>query len=138
MKERRLAITKRMSLADVAEDWTSECYALYRPATYKDMLEVKSLNPDSLDESAGIDFMLEFASRHIVGGKVMVLNDDDMLQVAEMQPSDVELLPPEVVNSLFADMTGAKLDPKDTRSAVPTDLSQPPAGPATETPSSTT
>lgn len=113
---RQLAITKRTTL-DGFDGWDKECYVEWRPVTYKDSLSLKNLEIDG-DEDKMFETVFELTKSHIIGGKVKVLGDDGKPTLADYEPEDIDNMPPEMVNRIFSDITGAEFDdPKD----LPTD-----------------
>lgn len=112
MSERRLGIVRRFSLADAAQGWTDECYLLYRPSTYADKLELSGLKDTDMNEQTSTKYMFEFIQRHLQGGKVMLLNDANELELADYEPADLDSFAPDTVDSLFMAITGVAQDPK--------------------------
>lgn len=113
-KQRRLGVVRRFSLADVAEGWDDSCYAMYRPASYRDLKAYQDLDTITMKTNDSVAYMVKFIKEHFVSGKVMILDDNNTLVVGDMETQDVDELPPDVLGDLFATMNGGVLDPKDT------------------------
>jgi hypothetical protein len=128
---RQLAITKKTYL-DGFEGWDSDCYVEWRPVTYGDSLALKSLSVDDGDEVKAFQAIFELTKKHIVGGKVKIIGEDGQAELADYEDADLDQMPPEMINRIFADITGAQFaDPKDT----PTKMEESPIEPATSEPS---
>jgi hypothetical protein len=117
MPTRQLSIAKKFSLADVGEGW-QDCYVLYRPATVRDLIAFKDMNPEQMQESESIEFILKFDKEHALGGKVLVLQDDETKHV-DLTKDDIEALAPSILGELFQLIIGASTDPKDTPKVQP-------------------
>lgn len=134
---RRLAISKRFSLAEIDTAW-KDCYIEYSPATIHDLTKFQELNPQGQTETQAIDYMVTFIKDHTLRGKVLLVNDDGTPGIADLvKEEDIDNLPPNVIKTLFADMNGAILDPKDTPQVAPVAAEQPASVESTVTPSST-
>lgn len=114
---RTLGIVRRKDLSSVAEGWEGT-YVIYRPASLGELADSQKLNPEQMNEQEGVAFLVDFVKQHVVSGKVMVVGDDGQLQLVDLEPADVDYFPADLLNSLFADMAGGKLDPKDTQPAA--------------------
>lgn len=108
---RRLAITKRISLEGIAEGWGSECYALVTPATYAEYIEFAGLNDQGKTNAELLQFQLDFVKKHLVSGKVNVLNDADESVLDDIQPEDIDASK-DLADKLFTEIVGVNLDPK--------------------------
>lgn len=104
---RTLAITNRTNL-DVVEGW-QDCYALWRPIAYGDAIELASLD-DGISEKEAFEKSIDLVKRHIVGGKVRILDESGEPVMADLEPDDVDVMPPKMVDRLLADITGVKYD----------------------------
>lgn len=104
---RVLAITNRTNL-DVVDGW-DDCYALWRPLAYGVALELSNLSDDITDKEA-FEKSLDLVKRHIVGGKVRILNEEGESVLADLEADDVDVMPPKMVDRLLADITGVKYD----------------------------
>lgn len=133
---RQLAITKKTYL-DGFEGWDSDCYVEWRPVTYADSLALKNLSVDAGDEIKAFQAIFDLTKDHIVGGKVKVLGENGDSVLADYEDADLEQMPPEMINRIFADITGAQFsDPKDSSQAQETNSEPTSYESTTETPSS--
>ncbi|MDR6794739.1 hypothetical protein J2X12_004113 [Pseudarthrobacter oxydans] len=115
---RQLAITKKTYLDGFLDGWDKDCYVEWRPMTYGDSLKLKDTKVDEQDEAAAFTTMLNLTKDHIVGGKVMVTGEGGQLVLDDFQADDLDLMPPEMVDRIFADITGAQFsDPKGSPEA---------------------
>lgn len=108
----RLAITKRYSLANVGEGW-QDCYLIYRPASFADMQELWNIDPNISDDEA-FTFQCDFVSKHIVSGKVLVVDEDGNTSEDSIKPGETQDFPKRVFNDIFRTITGAIDDPKES------------------------
>ena len=105
---RQLAITKKTYL-DGFDGWDKDCYVEWRPVTYGDSLALKQLEV-SEDETKAFQAIFDMTKSHIVSGKVKVLGEDGQPTLADYESEDLANMPPEMVNRIFADITGAQFD----------------------------
>lgn len=112
--KRRLGILKRVSLADLAEGW-GECYINVTPATLAEMRMLKDSDPENMTDDQGLDMMLSLIKEHFVGGKLMVVGDDnETLTMTAAEVDDIDSFSVEMNNTLFEAILGKKFDPKAT------------------------
>ena len=131
---RTLGILKKTSLEGLAEGWGDECYVLTTPVTYGQLSELNKLKIDAADEAKGIEFMIKFIKEHIAGGKVKVLEGND-LQVVDLEADDVDGFSIEMTNTVFASITGAQFsDPKVSAQEAQSTTLQSETEPPTTTP----
>lgn len=116
---RRLGIAKRVSLEGVAEGWTDACYALINPSDYLDSIQIKKQQIDETDEDKAVEFMIDFIKQHFVSGKIMVYNDNDELELADMVAEDAGASI-QITDRLFTSITGVANDPKDSSTVTET------------------
>lgn len=110
-----LAIQNRFSLSDLGEDW-SDCNLLYSKATYTDLQELAGLE-DSDDKVKQVEFMLGFVKKHVTGGQVLELHDGKSVLV-DFKPEHIDELPRELIDKLFAAISGVSMDPKGEEPTV--------------------
>ncbi len=108
---RRLAITKRLSLEGIADGWGSECYALVSPASYAEYIEFAGLSDEGKSNTELLQFQLDFVKKHLVSGKVNVINDANETVLDDLLPEDIDASK-ELADKLFAEIVGVSLDPK--------------------------
>jgi hypothetical protein len=113
---RQLAVTKRVSLAGIAEDWDDDCYALVTPMSIKDYRDFDELKVDGMTEAKAAGIESQFVLDHFVSGRVKILKDDGSLESADMVPEDVTASI-DICNKLFYAISGI-LDPKDFGAAA--------------------
>lgn len=113
---RRLAITKRVDLSDLAEGWDG-CYALVAPASYDEATELAETDIATLTQAQVSAINFKFAKDHFVSGKVMVLNDDNQPELGEMQVDDIGISA-ELINRINNAVLGATPDPKASTTAT--------------------
>ncbi|PPG60259.1 hypothetical protein [Rathayibacter sp. AY1C5] len=107
---RQLAITKRTTL-DQFEGW-SDCYVEWRPSTYGDSFKLRATKVEGVDEETAFTAILDLVKEHIVGGKVRVVEDGEV-KLVDFEKSDIDLMPTDMVDRIFADITGVEFeDPK--------------------------
>jgi hypothetical protein len=111
--QRRLAITKRVSLADVSEGW-QDCYALIRPCSYQEYSGFADMDTTKMTVAEQIKYAMDFAASHFVSGKVKVEGTDSLV---DMTTADI-YESTELSDLLFAEIVGLKLDPKATGTAA--------------------
>lgn len=133
---RNLAITKKTYL-DGFEGWDSDCYVEWRPVTYGDSLALKNLSVDDNDEAKAFEAIFDLTKKHIIGGKVKIIGESGKPELADYEESDLEQMPPEMINRIFADITGAQFsDPKGSDQAQEMNNEPTTSENNTETPSS--
>lgn len=114
---RTLAITKKTYL-DGFEGWDKECFVEWRPVTYADSLKLKALQVEDGDEDKAFEAIFNLTKDHIIAGKVRVLGDDGQPELVAYEDEDLAQMPPEMINRIFADITGAQFDdPKGLETA---------------------
>lgn len=123
---RQLAITKRTTLGDI-EGW-DDCYVDCRPATYGDQLEVRAMRATG-NEDEIVKSMIVFVKRRVVSGKVRVNATSGEPELVNIEPDDIDALPTEAVDRIFANIMG--IDYSDPKAEAP--VTEPTT---TETPSS--
>lgn len=119
MHMRRLAITKRISLEGIAEGWGSECYALVSPASYGEYIEFAGLSDEGKTNAELLQFQLDFVKKHLVSGKVNILNDDDVPVLDKLLPEDIDASK-DLADKLFTEIVGVNLDPKASSTTTET------------------
>jgi hypothetical protein len=115
---RKLAITKRISLAEFSEDW-KDCYAIIRPATYSEAKVFRDTNVKSLDEDAKVDLELKMIGQHLVSGKIRAYNDANQPELVDLDTEDLRDSMP-IANHIFYEILGIASDPKGSPTATTT------------------
>lgn len=136
MAERRLAITKKSSLAGIAEGWDESCYAIVTAATVEELVEFSKFKGSDHSEAEWVNIAADFVKHHFVSGRVLVLGQpasSKKFVLADMQLADISQSI-DIVTKLLADIAGVNYDPKDTGPAAssepqPTNSAQPTANP---------
>ncbi|MEB0287232.1 hypothetical protein QN355_11770 [Cryobacterium sp. 10S3] len=116
---RQLAITKRISLEGLSEGWTSDCYALVTPASYAEYIDFADLTDAGKSNTDLLKFQLSFVKKHLVSGKVNILDDKGQLELDDLQPEDVDASK-DLADKLFTEIVGVNLDPKASSTATET------------------
>ena len=115
---RRLALTKKVSLADLADNW-DDCFAIVRLATFAEFVEYSNQKPKkAASVTEKLEPIFKVVETHLVGGKIKVFvegNDDP--QLLDITAEDVRSSLP-MANKLAAVILGIKLDPKDSPKAA--------------------
>ncbi|MDQ0825425.1 hypothetical protein QFZ60_001598 [Arthrobacter sp. B2I5] len=117
---RRLAITKRVSLAGVAEGWDESCYALVMPPSNEEYIDFTTTT--AAEDMSNIDkfkWQIEFVKKHLVSGKVKVLDDSGNLVLDDLLTEDIDASK-ELADLLFIQSVGLDLDPKGLSTAMET------------------
>ncbi|NDZ93348.1 hypothetical protein G3I13_02045 [Streptomyces sp. SID6673] len=85
----------------------------------------------ALEEDEAEKMIVELVKERVVGGKVKVLGDQGEPELADLEPADIDSMPAEMINRLYADMTGVKYDADplgetetETESSAATDSSK--------------
>lgn len=115
---KRLANTKRVNLEDVVAGWGDDCYALVVPASYPDTIELNDM-ASKKDNVALILWQIDFVKKHLVSGKVMVMNDDETVELGDLVPEYVDI-DRNLGDVLFNEIMGVAADPKDSPTPTPT------------------
>lgn len=116
MAVRRIAITKKVSLASVSDGW-DDCYAIIRPATQQDYLDFASSDPEKLAPADQVKLEVNFVKDHFVSGKINVLGAGNQPELVDMEPDDIAASI-DLANKLFFEIMGIKYDPKDLQTAA--------------------
>lgn len=136
MATRRLAITKRVSLAEVSEGWEDSCYAVVTLATNREQFAITETDTSKLNNRESIELQAKFVREHFVRGEVLALDEDGEPSLVPMAPEDIEDNT-EIANRLFLACVGADTDPKDTPPAASDGAEQPNSEATTKTSLST-
>lgn len=116
---RPLSARKRVGLEGIEDNWTSECYADIRPATYDEYLEWKSLNIKDKTEAEWAKYEIDFVKKHLIGGKVFVLNDQNEDELDDLVSEHIEASRA-LADRLFLSIVGVIVDPKGSSTATET------------------
>jgi hypothetical protein len=120
MSDRRLGIVSRISLTGQAEGW-DDCFVLSSPVTYSELKMFKAMKTQNLTDEQGVDLMLDFIRKHIIGGTVKLLEGSKLIN-GDLLPDDVDAMSSTMINHIFKEMTGVGaqyLDPKVSTSVTP-------------------
>lgn len=117
MTRRTLNILKRFSLADLGDGW-ADCYVLYQPMTVGELQTFASLKTDTLTETESMQLVVDQLKKHVISGKVSLVDDAGKVSLDDLTPEDVETLPLETLTTLFKVVSGASIDPKVSRPTV--------------------
>jgi hypothetical protein len=134
--KRRLGITKRVSLAGIADGWDDECYAIITKVTNRENFELAELDTSKFNERKSIEYQAKFVKDHFVNGQIMVINETGVLEHAPMTASDIDDIT-EIANTLFLAAVGSDIDPKAIPKEAPPADELPRKEATTETTSST-
>lgn len=106
------AFYRRTLLNDVAgfPELTEDCYIEWRPMTYVDSMRLTQVAAKELTEVEAAQQMVECIKRQFVSGKLSFHDDAGELELADMQPEHIDQLPGDLINRIFADMTGVRYD----------------------------
>jgi hypothetical protein len=122
---RTLAIGKRVSLEGIYEGWTSDAYAIVQPASYEDKIQLNNYIDSKITSADALQYELDSVKKHLISGKIFVLDDTGALKLDDLAPSDLDDMVA-VTQRLFIGMSGLDADPKDTQTETATS-SMPPA-----------
>ncbi|WP_216725775.1 hypothetical protein [Streptomyces europaeiscabiei] len=111
-----------MDLSDIQEDWGPDCFVIVTLATRRESREFSDKvaelqESNKLDDDAAMDLATEVCKRHFVRGSVQVLTESGEYEKSDMQPDDFDLSV-DLVNKVFAAISGMNYDPKDSRSTA--------------------
>ena len=106
---RRITITKKVSLAGLADGW-DDCYAIVTPADYRTYDELSQLDTSKLTKAEDIKYQMQVVKNHFVEGKIKVWGSDELV---DMKDDDAEASV-DFANLLYIEIMGMKLDPKDS------------------------
>lgn len=121
MPTRRLAIAKRVSLAEVAEGW-QDCYGIVSQLSYLERSEIIDTKPNFKTEVEATHYMNDLVKKHIVTGKVMAFNEDGSEETVDLTSEDIDgSASRELVEILFNAILGVSENPK--ASSTPTETS---------------
>lgn len=115
--KRTLNILKRFSLSDLGDGW-EDCYVMYRPMTVGDLTTFANMQTDNLTEAQSMQLVVDHLKSHVVSGKVSVLDEAGKPTLEYLVPDDIEMLPFEILETLFQAVSGASIDPKASQPAV--------------------
>jgi len=128
----RIIITKRISLAGLAEGW-DDCYAIVAPATYQDYDALTQLDFTKLTQNDLIKIQMDIVKDHLLTGEIKEYGKETL---SKLLPDDV-YSSLDLTNRLYAEIMGIKLDPKGSSAAAESAPKQPSLEGTTETSSST-
>lgn len=115
---KRLVGVKRLSLAGLADEWDEECYALYIPASYEQMIEIDEIDASTLTKREQVKVQLDLVKAQFVAGKLKAFNPTtESYELSSMTVEDaVSSIP--VADALYAAIVGFDMDPKAIRREV--------------------
>lgn len=102
---RRIAYTRRTSLDRL--EGLEGCYITWSPMTYAEKNEWLKSTGDAADDETAINVGITLIQDHFVDGRLR-FEVDGKLEAATKE--DIAELPVEVVDLIFADMTGVRYD----------------------------
>ncbi|WP_148667406.1 hypothetical protein [Arthrobacter sp. Hiyo1] len=70
-------------------------------------------------ELEAVSYLIDFVKKHLVSGKVNLLDDDGKTVLGELLPEDVDASK-DLVDKLFSEIVGVSLDPKALSTATET------------------
>ena len=126
-QKRRLAVTKKVSLSDIAEGW-DDCYAIVTKADYATFQLMRNTEVETMSQSEQMKLELQVITDHFVAGKVRILGQSGESVLADMELSDVEGSI-ELINKLYLEIMGVTLDPKDLSTLMTTSPTNDPSTP---------
>lgn len=132
----RVAIIKRVSLADMASDWGEDCYIDIRPASYTEFAEYSKKDVEKMSEIDGMALVVEVIQQSFIGGRIRVLEGKQIV-VADAAEDDIPDLTIDMLNKLFSEIMGMKYDPKAQPPAASGEPKSTPDATSTESLSST-
>lgn len=110
---KHLSITKRVSLAGFAENWTDDTYLRVRlmsNAENKELIEFnKAGHTDEEIEAYGLDVI----KKHVVDGKILAINDDGSEVLDDFDAETHFEDSADLRNKAFFAINGIDADPKD-------------------------
>lgn len=115
--KRRVAVTKRVSLSDIGDGW-DECYATVRLATFDELGEIAEKSFADVKYLDVIKFEMDLVKEHFIDGKILILDESGKPVLQDMVANDVKSYP-QIADHLYATIIGVDLNPKDTRTEVP-------------------
>ena len=115
---RRIAITKRIDLSDIAEGW-DDCYAVVTVATIGDVQAMATADVKAMNDTDATATAVKLAKDHFVKGRIRVLNDEGESELQPMEPDDIEASV-ELFTRISAAVTGVIVDPKASSTATET------------------
>lgn len=112
---RQLANGIRVDLSDVNDGWDG-CFALVTPASYAECIELGKTTDDGND-GATINAGIDLIKKHLLNGKVMILDDNGNPTPADITAEDVEASRA-ITDKLLKAITGVAPDPKGSSTAA--------------------
>jgi hypothetical protein len=110
--KRRIALTRKVSLADLADDW-NDCYAVVILASFDEVTEIGSKDFKDMKPIDIVSWELEVVARNFVSGKIMALGVDNTSELVDMTADDLRAST-QLVDKLYSVIMGISLDPKGT------------------------
>ena len=105
------AITKRVSLENVYDGWTSEAYAIVIPISYAGKIELNNYAEADRTQSELLEFELKITKDYFVSGKGFFLDDKNVLTLENMTSDDLDTMV-DLTQRLFVAINGGTIDPK--------------------------
>lgn len=123
---RQLAITKRTTLEEF-EGWGDDCYLIWRPFNYQDSKELsKREGVEKLNDDEGFEMILADVSKHIISGKIKILDEEtNEPKLVDYEADDLRSMPVDFIMNLYGEMTGARFDDPKALETTPTINSEP-------------
>lgn len=107
---RRVALTRKVSLADYADGW-DDCYAIVTLAGFDEVSEAADNDYSKNTNLENVAYEIEVVKRHFVSGKIRVLGENGQPELVDMTSDDVRASIP-IADKLYAVIMGLTLDPK--------------------------
>jgi len=123
---RRLAITRRVSLDGISDGWDAACYAVITPASNDEYLEFMDLQDSTMTPQEKFKYQINFVKKHLVSGKVKILNDANELVLDDLLEEDIDSSK-ELSDRLAIEVMGLNVDPKGLKTPTETSPIQAPS-----------
>ncbi|WP_100504104.1 hypothetical protein [Mycobacteroides abscessus] len=105
---RQLAVTDRTDLS-FFKGWEG-CYVEWQPATYIQVRKLLRADFANMTEEEAEKLVIELIKERTVGGKVKVVGDSGEPELVELKLEDIDNMPSEMTDRIYADMTGVQYD----------------------------
>lgn len=110
---KHLSITKRVSLAGFAEDWTDEAYLRVRLMTNAENKELVEFNQSAHTDEEAEAYGLAVIKKHTIDGKVFAIDDDGSVVLDDFDADTHFEDSADLRNKAFFAINGIDADPKD-------------------------
>lgn len=116
-KERRIALTKKVNLAGIADGW-DECYAIVTLAPFGELNELLTKDFTGMKYLDVIKYEMGVVDKHFVSGKILTINAKGETTLEPMVTKDISQYST-IADMLYGAVIGVDLNPKDTRTEAP-------------------